>query len=140
MSIFEQAANQLSISREYWDSIPFPHDAQKYAYLCGGSRSEDESLGEIKDEDTLLQVYERAMREQNHAILSKLHLKCFSLKLLPLASRYGDLVTLSSILKHRRPEEDSPYLKEALLRANPLCLAFLNQVLDSRSLAGQIRG
>src|SRR3546814_20673764 len=43
--------------------------------LCGGSRSEGESLSGIKDEDTLLQVYERAMREQNHAILSKLHLK-----------------------------------------------------------------
>jgi hypothetical protein len=125
MSVFEQAANQFSISREYWDSIPFPDEEQKYAYLCGGSRSEDESLDKIKDEDTLLQVYERAMREQNHTVLSKLHLKCFSLKLLPLASRYCDIVTLSSILKHRKPEEDNPYLKEALACAHPLCLSFL---------------
>ncbi|QIN54501.1 hypothetical protein [Cedratvirus kamchatka] len=117
--------DKFSITKEYWNSIPL---SDKFSYL-NKSMSGDLVLPVIKDEQSLLLLYERAMKERNHRILSLLHGKCFSLKLLPLASRYDDLVTLNCLLEHRKPEKNNPYLRESLLCAQPLSFSFLTSYI-----------
>ena len=138
MSIFDQAVNQLSITREYWDSIPFSRPEQKYAYLASATTRFEAPPHPMKSEDSLLQIYERAMKERNHAVLSDLHLKCFSLKLLPMAARYCDLVTLSTLIKHRNPDKNNYYLKEAVACAHPLSLGFLESLGLTSQIGSQV--
>lgn len=116
------------ITREYWNSIPL---SDKRAYL--ESRGQGEvTYPHIKDEESLLLVYERAMQARDHTTLSRLHLKCFSLKLLPLAASYDDLVTLSSLLQHRKPQTNNTFLQKALHCAAPLSQALLTTYIRSQ--------
>lgn len=88
-------------------------------------------MQEFRDEETLLKAYERAMKERDQKLLSHLHLRCLSLKLLPLAARHDDLQTLSSLLQHRRPEKGNVFVQQALLCASPASLALLTAYVRS---------